>query len=400
MAGYTIREAGAQDAEAVWQLGNEAFNGLPEPPPAYPDPVPPGCSVLVTCDATGAIVGKCRDRQFDSWWNGRVVPIAGVAGVVVDPEHRGAGLMRPMIRDLLRRARERGAIMSTLFPSAPGIYRGLGYETVCAWDVVELPTADLAEVRTDPAVTLRRARLEDVPTIRALYATWASRFDGPLVRAGANFPASDGELLSSCTGITLAEDATGVQGYAGWQRRGSYSSDGHLELEELVALTPGALRGLVASLGSNHSVARTIRRVVNGPDPIAALLPQSRGITIRQSPYMLALLDVPAALQTLAARRVAVDLTFTVTGHPLDDDTAYRLVVRDGEATCETLSTVEPGASDAYPLVTAAGLAGLATGALPVADARDRGLLTGPDNDDWCWAAVFGGRPIRVFDGF
>lgn len=396
MPGYTIREAGAQDAEAVWQLGNEAFAGLAHPPPAYPEPVPAGCSVLVTCDASGRVVGKCRDRQFDSWWNGQVVPIAGVAGVVVAAEHRGAGAMRPMIRELLRRARERGAVLSTLFPSAPGIYRGLGYEAVCAWDTVELPTIDLADVRTDATVSLRRARLDDVPAIRDLYARWASRFDGPLVREGGNFPASDGELPSSCTGITLAEDSAGLQGYAAWQRRGSYSSDGRLELEELVALTAGALHNLLASLGSNHSVARTIRRVVNGPDPIAAALPQSRGITIRQSPYMLALLDVPAALQILAGRRFDAELSFTVTGHPLDDDTAYRLIVRDGEVSCEAL----PDAAGARLIVTAAGLAGLASGALPIAEARDRGLLTGPDSDDALWSVVFGGRPIRVFDGF
>ena len=56
------------------------------------------------------------------------MPIAGIAAVAVRPEHRGSGLLAPLFAALLADARERGAVVSTLFPTAPGIYRRLGYE--------------------------------------------------------------------------------------------------------------------------------------------------------------------------------------------------------------------------------------------------------------------------------
>jgi Acetyltransferase (GNAT) domain len=52
------------------------------------------------------------------------VPTSGVAGVVVTPELRGTGLARKLLTTLLAAARDRGAVISTLFntvaaPSAP-----------------------------------------------------------------------------------------------------------------------------------------------------------------------------------------------------------------------------------------------------------------------------------------
>ena len=74
------------------------------------------------------------------------MPTCGIAGVTVAAEYRGLGGMTPLFAETLRYARERGAVISTLFPTAPRIYRRFGYELIADFVTVELPTAMLAAV--------------------------------------------------------------------------------------------------------------------------------------------------------------------------------------------------------------------------------------------------------------
>ena len=62
------------------------------------------------------------------WWNGRAVPMAGVAGVMVAPEERGRGVGRALMTALLEVIAARGYPLSVLFPSTlptrRALYRG------------------------------------------------------------------------------------------------------------------------------------------------------------------------------------------------------------------------------------------------------------------------------------
>ena len=84
------------------------------------------------------------------------MPTAGIASVAVRPEHRGAGLLAPLFAALLADARERGAVVSTLFPTAPGIYRRLGYEIVGELADVDVPVEPLTRIPAPAGITLRR----------------------------------------------------------------------------------------------------------------------------------------------------------------------------------------------------------------------------------------------------
>ena len=112
-----IRPLTRDDAEAADALAAEAFGA---PPRDLPEPWPvPG-----TCPwgafAGHELAGVATVRAFRSWFGGDAVPIAGIAAVAVRPEHRGAGLLAPLFAALLADARDRGAVVSTLFPTAPG----------------------------------------------------------------------------------------------------------------------------------------------------------------------------------------------------------------------------------------------------------------------------------------
>ena len=89
------------------------------------------------------------------------VPTCGIASVAVAPERRGEGLLLPVFEAMLGAAAERGEVLSTLFPTANGIYRPLGYELVTSYDTVEVPTAELARgppAGRDPHAPGRRRR--------------------------------------------------------------------------------------------------------------------------------------------------------------------------------------------------------------------------------------------------
>ena len=133
------------------------------------------------------LVAAAEVRELASWFGGAAVPTAGIAAVAVRPEHRGARLLVPLFREMLADARARGEVISTLFPTAPGIYRPLGYEIVGELADVEVPVASLARIPAPDGIVLRRADPDDehdVVVRRAVYDRWAVAQNGPLTRQG------------------------------------------------------------------------------------------------------------------------------------------------------------------------------------------------------------------------
>src|SRR6476661_488500 len=156
------------------RLGTEAFGALPEGMPApTPEGFPrPGRHTWGTFE-DGELVARVVGNEFRSWFHGVEVPTCGVGGVTVVAERRGNGLLHPLFAAMLdEAAATRGEVISTLFPTAPGIYRRLGYEIGGSYDTVAVPTALLAGVAGPAGVTTRRARLEDVPGVRTTYDAW------------------------------------------------------------------------------------------------------------------------------------------------------------------------------------------------------------------------------------
>ena len=124
----TVRRLSTADAEAAQRLRWEAFGVPPAADVSAATLEEPGYSWFGAFDdEDGTLVATAADRAYDTWFGGRTVPTCGVASVTVAAEHRGGGAIGPLMRAMLAAARERGAVLSTLFPSAPRIYRRLGF---------------------------------------------------------------------------------------------------------------------------------------------------------------------------------------------------------------------------------------------------------------------------------
>lgn len=382
-----IRPLTRDDAETADALAAEAFGA---PARALPEPWPtPG-----TCP-WGAFQGRelaavATVRAFRSWFGGEAVPLAGIASVAVRPEHRGSGLLAPLFAALLADAHERGAVVSGLYPTAPGIYRRLGYEIVGELADVELPVAPLGRIPAPDGITVRRADPgdeRDVAAHRELYERWARSQNGPLAREGAlQHP------LGGHDTVTLALDGdAAVVGYVAWSRADGYhEGTATVTVHELIGLTAPATVALWRLVAGFASVAGTVRVRTSGADVTRLVLPAAPWRPVRQWPYGLRLLDVAGAFRARGVAPLDVSLPFSVTGDGLDG--TYRLTARDGVATCE------PGNGTVFtgPTFTGRGLALAYAGVQSCANLRFAGLLGGPDTDDAHWDALLGGRQFHI----
>ena len=405
-----FRRTAFADVPASRRLGAEAFGVSPHP---LPDPDPdawplPNIRPWVATD-DGEVVAGLGVRSFTSWFHGARVPTAGFAGVTVAAERRGSGLLRPLMEAALAEARALGDVVSTLYPSSAGIYRGLGYEIVGAFEDVRVPMAALAAVPPPTGdVRARRATAEDVPAVRHAYEVWASAQNGPLSRAEVPFAVEPDELVgpgSDYTGVSLAVRGTGtgeeVLGFASWSRGPGYDRTNTIEVDDLVALTPDAARVLWRLLGSFASVAGWVQVCTSGGwsgvDVSRLVLPDHAATSVPR-PYMLRLLDVPGALGASRVAPLVARVPFAVADPRTPDlEGAWTLEAADGAVRVVADDGATPGDR---PTFTSAGLAQSWAGAQSTANVRLAGGLTGPAEHDAVWDALWGGRQVHVRDYF
>ncbi|SDS20511.1 GNAT family N-acetyltransferase [Microlunatus soli] len=391
------RPATADEAEQSRRLNHEAF-GMPAEEPTEPARLTsPGAIDLAAFDGA-VLAARLTARDYDSWFGGRLVPTSGIGGVTVALEYRGRGLLTPLFEQLFRTATERGAVISTLYPSASAIYRRMGYEVIGTAETARVPIAALGRIRRPADLVTRRATAADIPAVREVYDVWAAAQNGPLSRRGASFPTTDAELIKEFTGITVAESAGRVVGYSSWKRGQGWGADAVLSVSDLLATTADGYRALLADFGSFGSILGQVSLGTSGLDLLRHLLPTSDWQAGQCDPYMLKIIDVCGAL---AARgyptALAVTLDFAVAGDPITGTNgSYRLSIADGRGHCERIDDDAAG----LPTFTPNGLAVVYAGAQSTAGVRTVGGLSGPESDDETWNLAFGGRPVRIHDHF
>src|SRR3954453_2444252 len=152
-----IRRLTAADFGDADRLLTEAFGprspaNPPPTPESYMRPGRHSCGAFID----GEMVAHASGNEFASWVRAVEVPTCGVGGVTVVAERPGTGLLHGLVTAVLGEASARGEAISTLFPTAPGVYRRLGYEVVGSYDTVSVPAVLLASVAAPAATTTRR----------------------------------------------------------------------------------------------------------------------------------------------------------------------------------------------------------------------------------------------------
>jgi len=230
------------------------------------------------------VIAAARILPMQQSWGGRPVLMAGVAGVVVAPEHRGRGVGTMLMRATLQRARELGAAVSALYPATMPIYRGLGWEVAGARQRISVPS-HLLRVLGGRNVDMRRATSADTERIIAIEngVYERGRDSGPLLHT----PAQTRTHLEDPDVFSYVCDA-------GFVMYGWHGAD--LLVHQLVAEREDSLRALWSVVGSGASTARTVHAYVGPRDPLHLLLPATVALPVQTERWMLRVLDLPDAV--------------------------------------------------------------------------------------------------------
>ncbi|RFU20101.1 GNAT family N-acetyltransferase [Geodermatophilus marinus] len=371
----TVRPLADDELAAAWELGRLAFGG-PVPPPDWALRPVDGLLRLGAFDARGRLVGKATDTGHHQWWGGRAVATADVGGVAVLPEHRGAGVARALLADLLARGRERGAAVSALFPTVSGLYRRLGWEVVGALQRAELDAASLPSGPV-PGVEVRPGEPADLAVADVLYETLARPRAGLLTRRGGAFDLPhEGRWPEDVDGVTVAEQSGVPTGVLVYERGSGYGPEARLTVHDLLAVTPEAARALVGVLAGWRTVTRTVRVPLLAGDAVAGVLPLERSPGGPGAVFMHRPVDVVRAVADRGwPAHVRGRVAFTLLDPVVTENTgAWELELADGAGELRRAGR-EPGLT-----LDVRAFAQLYCGVTTGHAAALAGLVTGPDD--------------------
>ena len=396
----TIRElSAADDLDALLDLSCRAFG-----------PVAPADRERWQADSEASISGRqflaafdgsrlvAAARYFDmaQWWQGRCMPMAGVASVMVAPEDRGRGAGGALMTALLGLIAERGYPVSVLYPATMAIYRSLGWEIAGVQDTVAIPARSLRSlVPPDPWLGSPEPEGAGPGGVVADGAAAKLRRCGPedAGRVLAAIGAAHEALRDS--GPNTRDEAT-VRRWLGDENRFAYlAPDGFLAyrwlngkdeilVERAVAGSAATTRAFWAIVASHSSMASTVRGHLGPADPVGWLTREPDVALARRRTWMLRLVDAAGAVAGRGfppAAEVRAELRLTDAACPRNDGT-WTLEVSGGKGVLAR--EPRPGAAThAAPLAAGArGFAALFAGT-PVATLRRAGLVSGgdPGND-------------------
>ncbi|MEP6666851.1 MAG: GNAT family N-acetyltransferase [Nocardioidaceae bacterium] len=380
------------DISRSYDIRSRAFGALPESArPGWESDARAAVDarrVLGVYDGS-LLVGRAMIWPFRQFWGGRDLAMAGIAGVVVAPEHRGRGVGTALMTGVIERGRELGFPPSVLYPATVPVYRKRGWEIAGVQPRVTIQTRLLRELRGGD-VTVREATPADAEQMlgimRGHYAS--GRACGPRDYAVEEFAK---ELEDTSIFGYLAADGFVVYG---WEGKGSHD----VVVYQLVAARPETARALWAIVGSSSSVAERVHAYLAPDDPIHQLLGECVREESKQNRWMLRLLDVASAMSGRGFTD-GVDIDVPVV---LEDDfvpanqVTGRLRVAKG-----TAELVEEKASETDAVrLSANGVACLYAG-MPMGTLITAGLASGGSEAHHSMLdAAFVGRPAYLLDYF
>lgn len=337
--------------------------------------------------------GFLRIYDYAQFFGGVAVPMGGLASVAVSPYARGRGIASALLDTALAAMRESGQCVSTLFPSVAPLYRSRGWEQVGVLQWLDLRIDRLLRFG-DTRIDLRPATEDDLPGMLAAYGEVAVGIDGMLDRRTNGFHAR--QLLGGPI-KDVALDARGrVRGYLAGER----AHNDVLVINELVATDAITTAGLLGAIGSWAGQLEQVAVRVLDMTTCRQLLPLPMRYQARFQPWMLRVVDFPAAVAARGWPTAALLRPFTVDLEIVDEHAPWhagrhRLVVDEDGVRCEA------GGSGAVRLSGQA-LGPWYAGSANTAALRRLGLLEGDRTQAALLDALYSGGSgeVRIADNF
>lgn len=316
-----VRTAEQGDLEALGSLWRTAFHV----PQHSVDTMPQRLRLprLLVATRDGDVVASTQRFPMRQWFGGRPVSMSGIASVAVHPLQRGTGVGSRAMTETLRRARDEGFAMSSLYPATVPVYRRLGYELAGVQTVYRVAI---------DALPAGSGALVDVPDdggpIKASYERLGMRENG--LTEGIDDDWWPWRVLGRWShepkGAVMTPEEV-PDGYAAYQEEDLSAEWGYkVACSHLVAHTKEAALALFGYFRRFKGVGRHLEW--NGPpvESLALVLPEQSLSIVREFRNMSRILDVPDAFESRGYPAVSGSATFSVRDPLFEDNTGTFLL--------------------------------------------------------------------------
>jgi predicted acetyltransferase len=243
----------------------------------------------------GRTVVACLDLiAMGQWFGGRAVPMTGVAGVAVPPEHRARGHGSTLMREAVREMAARGAALSVLYPATQPVYRRAGYGQ--AGTRLQYTRSAEAFDGRERSPAVRPALPRDLAAAKRVYREVARASSGLLDRTPymwwRAFGGQDREFRTFVVGDGRPEGYVVLK----QEKRTPPGPPYDLVLLDHAFATPAAGRRILSFLAAHRSLAGDVKWCGGPSDPLLSLLAEQTGEPVRPIRWMARVLDVGRAL--------------------------------------------------------------------------------------------------------
>lgn len=280
----------------------------------------------------------CRHYWFDARVRGTWLPAPGLSAVASPPEHRHKGYIRQLLEESLREYRERGSVLSLLWPFKYSFYHKYGWDTCSRFSRIGVEPGHLAFTADTVEGEFRRASADDWKALDDIYTVDAGDEDLALERTENWWRHRIFEGWDKDPFVYLWETDDEPRGYVVYTVEDDTEEDGKtLDIREVAAVEESAYRNGLRFAYSHEAQVERVR--IHG-SPEATLLdrlPQQWDAECKLSRGPMArIVDVPIAIEALdyppdlnGSVRIGVD-------DPLVDwnDNTFEVSFANGSSSC------------------------------------------------------------------
>lgn len=363
-----------------------------------------GIETVSVAEEGGRLTGAYKLYRLTQHVAGAALPMAGLAAVAVAPWARRRGVARQLCEHALRIARERGAVLSALYPFRPDFYERMGWGFAGELHCYRFRPEHL---RARGGMDVDLATESDRDAVRNVYARVARGSNGLIDRPE---PVWRRILAPTDLHVQVRRGGDAIDGYM-ILRYGRNTTPGErlLWIRELVAESPEAYDSLLGWVSLQRDLWRLIRYDATPDEAFTHRLTDPRPPGFRNTRWlwtpsarvirgpMVRLLDLPKALVARTAwgddRPITFDLL--IDDPELPENHGPFRVDFDGERA----SVVEGGGAPLVFRCNASVIARVFVGELLPSTAVRLGLAA-CDGDVFALDRVFRSRSFRLLDEF
>lgn len=181
----SFRQGGSADVEGVAHLASHSFPALGFTHAEWVERIgdsPFGdTDNLWLAEEAGRLVAGSRMYRFEQWIGGARFPMMGLGLVTNSAAHRRRGIASDLVASGLRHSRERGDVVSVLYPFRTSFYQRLGYGMAGRVNQYRFAPKMLKDFEERSRVAIVDSD-KDRADVRAVYDRWAPTQNGMMVR--------------------------------------------------------------------------------------------------------------------------------------------------------------------------------------------------------------------------